>query len=249
VTTSRRTIAIRLLAVAVALIVFGLGLYVALDRSDSGTTPSVAAIRGSSSGTDSSVVATANGDKLHVYAAEGDAQPSRSLAAPRPFVPVVTLVLDRDGDWLHVLLPVRPNGSTGWVRSDDVTQSIVTYRVTVNLSDHRMVVRDGDSLVLETDVAVGKAETPTPAGLFFITELLSVPDPTGPYGPFAYGLSGHSPVLTDFANGDGQLGLHGTNQPELLGSDATHGCIRLSNDDIGKLAFELPLGTPVNVVA
>ena len=246
---SHRNIAVRLVAVAVAATVFGIGLYVALDRSDSGATPSAGVIGGSSSGSKSSVVATANGDELHVFAAEGDEQPSRSLAAPRPFVPVVALVLDRDADWLHVLLPVRPNGSTGWVRSDDVTQSIVTYRVTVDLSDHRMVVRDGDSLVLETNVAVGKAETPTPAGLFFITELLSVPDPTGPYGPFAYGLSGHSPVLTDFANGDGQLGLHGTDKPELLGSDATHGCIRLSNDDIGRIASELPLGTPVNVVA
>jgi len=248
-TTARRAMGVRLLAAAVALTVFAVGVYVALDRDDSGTTPSAAVIGGSHSGTDSSVVATAKGDKLHVFAAEGDEQPSRSVTAPRPFVPLVTLVLDRDGDWLHVLLPARPNGSTGWVRSDDVTQSIVTYRVTVSLSDHRLVVRDGDSLVLETSVAVGKAETPTPPGLFFITELLSVPDSTGPYGPFAYGLSGHSPVLTDFANGDGQLGLHGTNQPELLGSDATHGRIRLSNDDIGKLASELPLGTPINVVA
>ena len=243
-TLTRRTIAIRVLAVAVAVVVFGITVYLLVPGKSSTTGG-----RADAETAGVSIVATARAGKLPVFAAEGDPQPSMSLSRPRPPVPVVALVLDRHADWLHVLLPVRPNGSTGWVRNADVTQSLVTYRVTVSLSKHNLVVRNGSSLVLDTTVAVGTPDTPTPPGLFFVTELLSVPDTSGPYGPYAYGLSGHSPVLDDFANGDGQLGLHGTNQPNLLGSDATHGCIRLSNDDIAKLAPELPLGTPVDVTA
>jgi lipoprotein-anchoring transpeptidase ErfK/SrfK len=235
--------AIRVLAVAVAVVVFGITVYLLLPGKSSTAGGRADA---ETAGGDS-IVATARAGDLPVFGAQGDPQPSMSLSPPRPFVPVVALVLDRHDDWLHVLLPVRPNGSTGWIRTDDVTQSLVKYRVTVSLSKHNLVVRNGSSLVLDTTVAVGKPETPTPPGLFFVTELLSVPNTTGPYGPYAYGLSGHSPVLDDFANGDGQLGVHGTNQPDLLGSDATHGCIRLSNDDIAKLAPQLPLGTPVDV--
>jgi lipoprotein-anchoring transpeptidase ErfK/SrfK len=242
---ARRTIVVRVLAVAVAVAVFGVVVYLLTPGKSSG-----AGGRADAQAADgSSIVATARGATLPVFAAQGDEQPSMSLSPPRPFVPIVALVLERQDDWLRVLLPVRPNGSTGWIRNSDVTEKLVTYRITVSLSKHNLVVHNGSSVVLDTTVAVGTPATPTPPGLFFVTELLSVPDPTGPYGPYAYGLSGHSPVLEDFANGDGQLGLHGTNEPNVLGTDATHGCIRLSNDDISTLANQLPLGTPVDVVA
>ena len=193
-------------------------------------------------------MATARDSSLPVYAAEGDSSPTSTLTPPQPGVPVVTLVIERKGTWLHVLLPVRPNGSTGWLRTSDVTQSIVTYHVTVSVHDHHLLAFNGTTLVDDTTVAVGTVATPTPLGHFFVTELLAVPDPSGPYGPYAFGLSGHSPVLQTFADGDGQLGLHGTDTPAVLGSDATHGCIRVSNADIELLADQLPLGTPVDVV-
>ncbi len=72
---------------------------------------------------------------------------------------------------------------------------------------------------------------------------------TGPYGPYAFGLSGHSPTLRSFAGGDAQLGLHGTDQPRLLGRSVSHGCIRIANDVVRRLAGLLPLGTPVVVQA
>jgi lipoprotein-anchoring transpeptidase ErfK/SrfK len=75
------------------------------------------------------------------------------------------------------------------------------------------------------------------------------PPPTanGPYGPYAYGLSGFSNVLTSFGSGDGVIGIHGTNEPWLIGKDVSHGCIRMRNDDIERLAQFLPLGTPVEI--
>jgi lipoprotein-anchoring transpeptidase ErfK/SrfK len=91
--------------------------------------------------------------------------------------------------------------------------------------------------------------TPTPRGLYYIVELLQPRRADGSYGPFSFGLSAHSNVLKRFAGGDGRVGLHGTNQPGLIGSDVSHGCIRLRNEAVRRLAKILPLGTPVYIRA
>ena len=75
------------------------------------------------------------------------------------------------------------------------------------------------------------------------------PDPKGPYGPYAFGLSGFSEVIHHFNGGDGVIGLHGTNQPAAVGHDVSHGCIRMRNSDISYLARLLPLGTPIRILA
>lgn len=67
--------------------------------------------------------------------------------------------------------------------------------------------------------------------------------------PYAFGISGHSDTLKKFAGGPGQLGLHGTDQPDKLGTDVSHGCLRLSNEVITELAETLPLGTPIEIQA
>ena len=86
---------------------------------------------------------------------------------------------------------------------------------------------------------------PTPTGTFYITELLKQSNAQGAYGPYAFGLSAFSNVLQSFGGGPGQIGLHGTNEPGVLGTSASHGCIRVSNTIIVRLAGLLPLGTPV----
>jgi len=88
---------------------------------------------------------------------------------------------------------------------------------------------------------------PTPKGLYYIVELLKQPDPRGPYGPYAFGLSAHSNVLYSFGGGPGQIGIHGTDVASSIGRSASHGCIRISNAAIIRLATELPLGTPVRI--
>jgi lipoprotein-anchoring transpeptidase ErfK/SrfK len=79
--------------------------------------------------------------------------------------------------------------------------------------------------------------------------LLQAPDPNTVYGPFAYGLSSHSDTLDQFAGGDAEIGIHGNNDPSVLGHDVTHGCVRMDNAAITALAAQLPLGTPVDIVA
>ena len=94
---------------------------------------------------------------------------------------------------------------------------------------------------------MGTGDTPTPVGEFYLTELLAPPNPNGAYGPYAFGLSGFSDTLTTFNGGPGQLGIHGTNQPNLIGTKVSHGCIRMSNENITALSQLLPLGTPVQI--
>ena len=150
-----------------------------------------------------------------------------------------------DADWVEVHLPIRPNGSTGWVRRSEVELSRNPYRIEIDTGDHRLDVYRSNLLWLSTDVAIGTGETPTPLGRFYIIELLRPPTPTGPYGSFAFGLSGFSETLTTFGGGDGVIGIHGTNDPTSLGTDVSHGCIRVANDTIESMAGVIPLGTPV----
>jgi len=79
--------------------------------------------------------------------------------------------------------------------------------------------------------------------------LMKAPNPGGAYGPYAYGLSSHSDALSSFNGGDAEIGLHGNDDASVLGSAVSHGCIRMDNTEITKLAALLPLGTPVDISA
>ena len=196
-----------------------------------------------------SYAATARVASVAVHDAPGGAV-TRHLANPQDSgAPLVFLVRTRGDAWVQVYLPVRPNGSTGWVAAADVTVTGVAYRVDVLRAAHQLRVYRFGELVHTFPIGVGTAETPTPGGTYYLKELLRPPNPAGAYGPYAYGLSGFSNVLTSFAGGDGVIGLHGTDQPQLVGRDVSHGCIRLRNADITVLAHELPLGTPVRILA
>jgi lipoprotein-anchoring transpeptidase ErfK/SrfK len=145
---------------------------------------------------------------------------------------------------------VRPNGSIGWIRSADVTLQQNYWHMKVELGAHRISVWNGADLVHTEPVGVGTAAAPTPPGEYYVTEALTVPSfQRSAYGPFAFGISGHSNVYTSFGGGDGTIGIHGTGDPSSLGKDASHGCIRLSNDGITKLIKQVPLGTPVQITA
>ena len=117
----------------------------------------------------------------------------------------------------------------------------------MSLRDHRIVARNGKHVILSAPAGVGRSVLPTPTGTYYIVELLKQSNPSGPYGPYAFGLSAFSNVLYSFGGGPGQIGLHGTNEPSALGTSVSHGCIRVSNPGIAELARILPLGTPVQI--
>ncbi len=200
-------------------------------------------------------VAQAKASAIDIYASEDATAPERRIVSgvdtSVDTIPIVFLVKST-GDTRHeVYLPVRPNGSHGWVNASEVALSRVPYRIEVGISEHRIRVFNGDALIVDEPVGVGRQDRPTPGGVYYLKELLQPPNPNGPYGTYAYGLSGFSNVLTSFNGGSGVIGIHGTNEPEALGTDVSSGCIRVHNDVIERLVEEigLPLGTPVEIIA
>jgi len=170
------------------------------------------------------------------------------MSTVRPTGAPLTFLLDDDGGegWYRVLLPVRPNGSTGWVEANVVQVAHAPYRLEMSTRSNELRLFEDGELLRTMPAASGTGDTPTPLGQFYLTELL---EPTNPgYGPYAYGTSGFSEVLTSFGGGPGQVGLHGTDDPGSVGRAVSHGCIRLSDEDITYLADLLPLGTPVEIV-
>jgi lipoprotein-anchoring transpeptidase ErfK/SrfK len=152
--------------------------------------------------------------------------------------------------WYEALLPIRPNGTKGWVKTEEVTTATSDYEIRVSLSKHKLKLFEKGKKILESDVVIGKAETPTPLGTFYVTDPVNLATRRGSdYGAFALGISGFSEVLSEFEDGPGQLAVHGTPRPEEVGQDLSNGCVRVPDDVILKMAEIVPLGTPVNLVA
>ena len=171
----------------------------------------------------------------------------RDSDQPRPLGAATDVPRRRDthGAWLQIYLAQRPNGSTGWVRSDAVTLHSLVYSLQASTERNTLSVYKNGNLMKTYAAATGSGGTPTPHGSFYITELLE-PTNSG-YGPYAFGLCAFSDVLTIFGGGPGRIGLHGTEDVGSIGHAAGHGCIRLANPDITELAALLPLGTPVTI--
>jgi lipoprotein-anchoring transpeptidase ErfK/SrfK len=165
----------------------------------------------------------------------------------KPTVPEVFLVQEQRPGWVRVQLPIRPNGSSGWIHADDVQVTQNPYHIQVGVAAHQITVFNATQPVYQGPVAVGAPATPTPPGLYYTRVLLQTPDPGSVYGPFAYGLSAHSDALTTFEGGDAEIGIHGNNDASALGKSVSHGCIRMDNGEITMLAKILPLGTAVQI--
>lgn len=159
-----------------------------------------------------------------------------------------TLVLERRGAWLRVQLPVRPNGTTGWVFATTVSQYETPYRVVVQRCAKRVTVFRNGMKVWSKPSAVGKPSTPTPTGSFYV-DFVAPMRAGGAYGPYLVSIAGFSNVLHQFGkNGIGQIAIHGTNKPSSVGHAASNGCMRLHNADLRELVKFLPEGSPVTIV-
>lgn len=195
----------------------------------------------------SSLVVEATGNEVAVYDAPS---PGARVRTKLPGLndidqPQTFLVLKSAPGWYEVLVPVRPNGSTGWVRADQVRQDVVTHYIRAILSDYRLEHYVDGRLQATYRMAVGAAKTPTPSGLYYVWATLLAPGP--PYDPIILALSGFSPDLVDWPGG-GRAGIHGWGDPGVMGKKVSAGCLRLTWKDAIKLA-EVPLGTPVEILA
>lgn len=192
---------------------------------------------------------------LEAYAAPAPAPGTApALVAANPThegFPLVVSVIEgsADGAWLHVRLPQRPNGTTGWVRATDLRLWDIPNRIQVSIGERTLRVFDGDSstVLFEALVSVGTDQTPTPVGDFFI----DIVNPLGNHSVYGWGqlsVAGFSEVLERFAGGIGQIAIHGWNDPSAMGRNISNGCVRMNNDEIARVADLAPLGTPVEVV-
>ena len=185
--------------------------------------------------------------------------------APGPTAPPVTTVETRTPDgttnilellgrarrepnglWQRVRLAVLPNGRTGWVPRSALGGSVfLDTRLVVDRRQFRATLfRDGVP-VFTAAIGIGRPQWPTPAGDFYVRDVLTRYRSRF-YGPVAFGTSARSPTLTDWPGG-GYVGIHGTDQPSLIPGAISHGCIRMRNADILRLAALMPVGTPIMV--
>jgi lipoprotein-anchoring transpeptidase ErfK/SrfK len=172
----------------------------------------------------------------------------RPITGEQTTLPVTGSLTGADGvRWLQVMLPGRPNSSTGWIAQKGTRELVTLWHLVVNLPARRLgVYRDG-RIERTARAVVGKLSTPTPTGQFFVEETLQMSSGEAG-GPFALALSARSDALQEFEGGPGQIAIHGRNNlGGTLGTAASHGCIRLDTASIDWLAARIGPGTPVTI--
>jgi lipoprotein-anchoring transpeptidase ErfK/SrfK len=189
-----------------------------------------------------------------VDARSAPSQTSRPVALVRPVAPLgggptvleVTEVRQVDGrGWARLRLPVRPNGTQGWVPADALRFRRTELRIVIDQSERTLSLLDRGRVTLRVPVAVGTPGTPTPNGRFAVAELIRTGQRGAFLGPIVFPLTGYSDTLNEYAGGNGRVAIHGTSLPELLGTRASHGCVRVGNRWIVKLSRLVRPGTPV----
>jgi lipoprotein-anchoring transpeptidase ErfK/SrfK len=191
---------------------------------------------------------TTKNSKLKIRKRPKSSGPKQMIGMKNPIDQrLVLLILNvrskESGDWFEVFLPERPNRSTGWVKREHVRVVPLLHRIEVDLSRYKLKLFRNDKLVRRFKVGVGQDQYPTPKGTFYVWAKVPQPSPSGPYGTYALGLSGFSPVLSDWPGG-GRAAVHGTAVPGDRGQKVSHGCVRVFNDDMRKLQH-VAMGTPV----
>lgn len=161
--------------------------------------------------------------------------------------PVLESHVEDGRTWLRIRLPMRPNGQTGWVPRNDLgALRTVRTMLRVNRARLRATLYRGRREIWSSRIGVGKSATPTPAGQFWIRSRLRGLRSNPSYGPYAFGTAAYS-VLSDWPGG-GVIGIHGTDQPQLIPGRPSHGCIRVPNAAITRLWQLMPIGTPVSIL-
>jgi len=119
-------------------------------------------------------------------------------------------------------------------------------RIVASLTEHKLVVLDGDRVVKVYQTAVGKPTTPSPVGEFTVINMVANPVYKAHGQDVAAG--SNNPVGTRWIGLSKKgYGIHGTNAPKSIGRDASHGCIRMRNKDVEELYQLVAVGVPVEL--
>lgn len=161
---------------------------------------------------------------------------------------LVFLVTENHGDWLKVKVPTRPNLQEGWIKASDVDLTTSQWHAELNVTTNTLKVWNGDELVVETGTVDGKTSSPTPLGEFYFNERIER-YPSSAYGSWILSTNAYSDSLEVFDEGLPVYAVHGTPNESQIGSDISNGCTRVPNAVIERLAAEMPMGSPLTVVA
>ena len=188
-------------------------------------------------------------DRATVLMDEPNGKPKVRIAAKTEWDSQRVLsVVEREGDWLAVLVPELENGEVGWVQEADVDSlDTVGWALRADLSERVIEVERNGEVVKRVKVGIGREDHPTPTGRFAVTDKLRVTDPGSPYGCCVVALTGHQTQLPDGWPGGDRLAIHATNDESGLGKAVSLGCMRADPDDARWMMDALPLGTPVFV--
>lgn len=148
--------------------------------------------------------------------------------------------------WYRISVPMRPNGTYGWIPAADVELAPTVSQIVVNVDRRTIDVFRRGKHVLHGKVAVGAPGMETPLGHYYVAATF-VPYKDPFLGVYALETSAYS-KLTEWPGG-GVVGIHGTNMPWLLGQAVSHGCIRVSNATASRLKYLTPVGTPIFIKA
>jgi lipoprotein-anchoring transpeptidase ErfK/SrfK len=148
-----------------------------------------------------------------------------------------------DGEvWYRVSIPMRPNGTYGWIPANTVSLKPTHSQIVINLRRRTIDLYRFGKHKWHGPVAIGAPGRETPVGHYFVATRF-VPYHDTFLGVFAEETSAYS-KLTEWPGG-GVVGIHGTSLPQLLGKAVSHGCVRVSNTTARRLRTLAPLGTPI----
>ncbi|WP_408895980.1 L,D-transpeptidase [Nocardioides sp. R1-1] len=174
---------------------------------------------------------------------EPDGEPFGKIR-PTQFGDTWLPVITRNREWVQVLLPSKPNGSTGWIRGSELAEAHSRFLVKVHLGERSLELFEDDALVGSWTVAIGAGDTPTPLGRTFV--LGQIIDELQPFSPVILPLGSHSETLDSYGGGPGTVALHGWTDPSVFGKAVSHGCVRVPDDALDLLRT-VPIGTVVMV--
>jgi lipoprotein-anchoring transpeptidase ErfK/SrfK len=161
----------------------------------------------------------------------------------------VLSVVARRGRWLGVLSDHMPNSRAAWIPASSAELVHEPYRLDVDLSARRIVVRREGRVVRRIRVAIGKPSTATPVGRFAVTDTLRVGASSPEYGCCAIALTGRQPNLPPGWTVSDRLAIHGTPDEGAVGAAVSNGCLHARKADMRWLLRRVTLGAQVRIRA
>jgi hypothetical protein len=126
-------------------------------------------------------------------------------------------------------------------------------RLEISLKHRRLTLYRGNTKIKSYPIAIGQLGWETPTGRFQVIDMKESPTWINPLTNQA--IPGDNPKnplghfwIAFYTDGHKWIGFHGTPNPETVGRAASHGCIRMYNEDVEELYYQVSTGTPVSVI-